>query len=74
MIIAVLLAKGIDIERSHDIAVNIRSLPAHGLGTPQSYATAVENLARYMSQRAGFYIATLFANMWQVSRTFRFLI
>lgn len=73
VVAAVLLAQGIDAQRNRAIAVTIRSLTAHGLGTTQPYATALGTLARHMSPLAGFYVATLFANMWQVSRTIRFI-
>lgn len=65
VVAAVLLAQGIDAQRNRAIAVTIRSLTAHGLGTTQPYATALGTLARHMSPLAGFYVATLFANMWQ---------
>ena len=67
VIVAVLLAKGINAERNHGIAVDIRSMAAQGLGAPVPYATAIGGLARRISQMTGFYVATLFANMWQVS-------
>lgn len=46
--------------------VYIRSLAAQRLGTPEPYATALDTLARDVSQLAGFHVATSFANMWQV--------
>lgn len=73
VVVAVLLAKGIDAQRNRAIAVTIRSMTAHGLGTTQPYAAAFGTLARHMSQLAGFYVATLFADMWQISRTIRFV-
>ena len=69
VIVAVLLTRGINELRNHGIAVDIRSMAAQGLGAPVPYATAIGGLARRISQMAGFYVATLFANMWQVSRT-----
>ena len=69
VIVAVLLTRGINAERNHGIAVDIRSMAAQGLDAPVPYATAVGGLARHISQMAGFYVATLFANMWQVSKT-----
>lgn len=73
VVVTVLLAKAIDAQQNHAIAVTIRSLTAHGLGTTQPCATALGTIARHMSPLAGFYVATLFANMWQVSRTIRFI-
>lgn len=69
VVVAVLLTKGIDEERSQSIAVDIKSMAAQGLGAPLPYATAIGGFTRRISQMAGFYVATLFANMWQVSRT-----
>lgn len=69
MVVAALLAKRINAERNLGIAVDFRSMAAQGLGTPVQYATAMNGLARRISQMASFYVATLFANMWQVSRT-----
>ena len=74
VIVAVFLAKCIDGERLHGITVDIRSLAAQGLGTPQPYATGLIGLERNLNQPAGFYVATLYANIWQVSRIVRFLI
>ena len=74
VIVAVLLAKGIDAEQRRDVAVDVRSLIAQGLGTPQPYAVGLTSLTKSMSQVAGFYFAVLFANMWQVSRTVRFFV
>ena len=71
VIVAVLLAKGINVERARGISVDYRSLAAQGLGTPEPYATGLTTLARNISQLAGFYVVTLFANMWQVSSTVR---
>ena len=71
---AVFLAKGIYAERHYGIAVDIRSLIAQGLSTPKPYATGLTVLIRSISQLAGFYVATLYANMWQASRTIWFLI
>ena len=71
--VAALLAKGIDVERGRNIAVDFKSLSAQGLGSPQPYAAAFTTLAKSTSQVAAFYLSTLFANMWQVSRTFQFL-
>ena len=67
VVVAVLLPKGIDAERRRGIAVDFRSLTAQGFGTPEPYAVGLTALARSMSQVASFYVATLFANMWQVS-------
>ena len=69
VVVAVLLTKGINEERIHGIAVDFRSMAAQGIGAPVPYATAIGGLARRISQMTGFYVATLFANMWQVSRT-----
>lgn len=66
---AVFLAKGIHAEQHYGIAVDIKSLIAQGLSTPKPYATGLTGLIRNLSQLAGFYVATLYANMWQVSRT-----
>ena len=74
IIVAVLLAKGIDAEQRRGIAVDIRSLIAQGLGTPQPYAAGLTGLTRSMGRVAGFYFTVLFANMWQVSRTVRFFV
>ena len=73
-VLAMFLAKGIHADRHYGIAVDIRSLIAQGLGTPKPYATGLTALVRSISQLAGFYVATLYANMWQVSRTILFLI
>lgn len=73
-VLAVFLAKGIHAERHYGIAVDIRSLIAQGLSTPKPYATGLTALLRSLSQLAGFYVATLYANMWQVSRTIWLLI
>ena len=74
IVVAVLLAKGIDTEQRRDVAVDVRSLIAQGLGTPQPCAVGLTSFIRSMSQVAGFYFAVLFANMWQVSRTVRFFV
>ena len=63
VVVAVLLTKGIHKERNHGIAVDIKSMAAQGLGAPLPYATAIGGLTRRISQMAGFYVATLFANM-----------
>lgn len=68
VIVIVLLVKGISAERHHAIAVDIRAIGAQGLGAPEPYSTALDGLIRHSGQLAGFYVATLFANMWQVSR------
>ena len=74
VIVAVFLEKCIDGEKLHGITVDISSLAAQGLGTTQPYATGLIGLERHLNQLAGFYVATLFANIWQVSRIVRFLI
>lgn len=64
------LANGIHDQRHYGIATDIRSLIAQGLSTPQPYATGLTAAIRSMGQLAGFYVATLYANMFQVRRTF----
>lgn len=64
--VTILLVKCIDHLRFRGISVDLGSLRAQGLGTPQPYATTLVNLVGNMNQLSGFFIATLFANMWQV--------
>ena len=74
VIVAIFLAKGIRSDQRSGLAVDLRSLIAQGLGNPQPYATGLTGLVRNISQLARFYIATLYANIWQVSSRVRFLI
>ena len=74
ILFAVLLGKGIDAERGFDVAVDFRSLIAQGLGTPEPYAVALTTISGSMRPVANFYAATIFANIWQVSRICRPLI
>ena len=64
--VTILLIKCIDHLRFRGISVDLRSLKAQGLGTPEPYATTLEYLVGIVDQTSGFFIATLFANIWQV--------
>ena len=68
------LAHDIYAQRHYGIAVGIKSLVAQGLGSPKPYATGLTALIRSISRLAGFFVATLYANIWQVSSRDRFLI
>ena len=68
------LAHDIYEQRLYGIAVGIKSLVAQGLGSPKPYATGLTALIRSISHLAGFCVATLYANIWQVSSTDRLLI
>ena len=48
------------------VSVDLGSLYAQGLGAPEPYATTLVNLLESMNQLSGFWIANLYANMWQV--------
>ena len=68
------LAHDVYEQRRYGIAVGIKALVAQGLGSPKPYATGLTALIRSMSRLAGFSVATLYANIWQVSSTDRPLI
>ena len=68
------LAHDIYEQRLYGIAVGIKALVAQGLGSPKPYATGLTALIRSKSRLAGFFVATLYANIWQVSSTDRPLI
>ena len=68
------LAHDIYEQRRYGLDVGIKSLAAQGLGTPRPYATGLTVLIRSISRPAGFFVATLYANIWQVSSTDRPLI
>ena len=67
IVVSILLARCIDQLRFRGIPRDLRSLRAQGLGTPEPYAITLANLTELLNQLSGFFIATLFANMWQVN-------
>ena len=69
--VTILLARCLDHLRFRGIPVDLGSLRAQGLGTQEPYATTLDHLVENVDQLSGFYIATLFANMWQVKNMSR---
>jgi hypothetical protein len=53
-------------QRAQGVEVDIASLWSYGVGTARNWAVALTTVMRKLDQRAGFFFAMFFANMFQV--------